>query len=61
VGEYGSPLHQAASRGHLQTVEALLDEGCLVSVADKNGRTPLHWISNIDHLEVVRELIREYS
>ncbi|KAK7496799.1 hypothetical protein BaRGS_00012008, partial [Batillaria attramentaria] len=37
------PLHMPCLRGYMPVVEALLDLGAMVNVADKDGETPLHF------------------
>ena len=58
-GEQGwTGLHEAAKRGHVDTVHLLLEQG-----ADPNAReagdntTPLHWAAALGHVEVVRALL----
>jgi hypothetical protein len=37
AGEYGTPLHQAALKGHKEIVSVLLDAGCPTDVVDIEG------------------------
>lgn len=37
----GTPLHQAASKGHLSVINALLAAGADPSAKDRDGETPL--------------------
>lgn len=37
-----TPLHQAANKGHSESVQALLDCGATVNSRDRNDVTPLH-------------------
>ncbi|MCK5683620.1 ankyrin repeat domain-containing protein [bacterium] len=39
-----TPLHWAVFRGHLEVVELLIDKGCNVNAAAKNGSTPLNLV-----------------
>ncbi|MGL9689208.1 MAG: ankyrin repeat domain-containing protein [Wolbachia sp.] len=57
----GFPLHCAAERGHMQTVETPLKEGNAdVDVQDKNGKTPLHRATGREgeHIQVVAILLQ---
>ncbi len=38
----GTPLHNAASGGHLEAAEALLAANADVDVQNSNGNTPMH-------------------
>jgi ankyrin repeat protein len=38
-----SALHLAASRGHLDLVSLLLDNGASREIKDRLGQTPAHW------------------
>ena len=42
AGDCGTPLHQAAFNGHVETVVAMLEEGCPIDVVDSDGSTVLH-------------------
>ena len=57
AGNFGTPLHQAARKGHLQTAEAMLAEGCPIDVVDSNGMTVLHCAAQGGHVEIVRKLV----
>ena len=32
AGEFGTPLHQAAKKGHVETVVAMLEKGCPIII-----------------------------
>ena len=55
--EYGPPLHLAAIRGHMETVEAMLAEGCPFNAANSLGATVLHAAAKGGHVEVVRKFV----
>ncbi|KAL5457474.1 hypothetical protein EMCRGX_G034740 [Ephydatia muelleri] len=52
-----SPLHIASGNGHLDIVNALIEAGANVNLADKDGMSPLHLASNEGHLDTVKVLI----
>jgi len=52
-----TPLHWAASGGHLDVVSYLLANGAEVNKADDSGWTPLHGAVSSGHEDVVRELV----
>ncbi|CAG7848416.1 SubName: Full=Uncharacterized protein {ECO:0000313/EMBL:CCA71703.1} [Serendipita indica DSM 11827] len=53
-----TPLHGAASRGHLDIVQWLVEcTGAIVSIEDKEGETSLHKAAQNGHLPVVEFLI----
>ena len=54
---FGTPLHQAANNGHLETVKALMNGGCSVLVVPNNGRTALHCAAGRGHVDIIRELL----
>ena len=50
-------LLDAAQKGDISTVKALLAKGADVNAKNNNGGTVLMYASNEDHIEVVRELL----
>ena len=54
----GTPLHQAALAGHMDTAVAMLEEGCSVNVVNSAGFTVLHFAAHGGHVELVKELVR---
>ncbi|XP_050043080.1 uncharacterized protein [Dermacentor andersoni] len=52
-----SPLHEAASRGHLRVGRALLQCGADPNACAHNGRRPLHDAVEKGHVEMVRLLL----
>merc|ERR1711871_1004842 len=57
AGHKGTPLFGAAFQGSLEIVNALLDKGANVDIADKYGYTPLYIASSRGHLKVVNALL----
>lgn len=53
-----TPIHAAASYGHLDLLRYLLQNGGNVNIQDGDGDTPLHHIEN---LEVAKVLISEFN
>ncbi|KXZ42427.1 hypothetical protein GPECTOR_147g11 [Gonium pectorale] len=54
-----TPLHYAASKGHLEGVKGLLWVGADVHAADEVGRTSLHYAASEGHKEVVKALLKK--
>jgi hypothetical protein len=50
-------LIEAASRGDLEKVKRLLNEGADVNAKNKYGQTPLHWAATWGHLDIVKLLV----
>ena len=53
----GTPLHYAASRGSLDIVRFLVENGAFVGAVDFDGQTPLRRAAANGHKEVVRFLL----
>ena len=51
-GYYGTPLCEAAARGHLRAAQVLVECGAHVDAAGGNGWSPLLWASHSKCLEV---------
>ncbi|KAH9962793.1 hypothetical protein BGW80DRAFT_1448371 [Lactifluus volemus] len=51
------PLHVAALRGNLETVQILVQHNADINAKDFSGKTPLHYASERGHLDVVRLLL----
>jgi truncated hemoglobin YjbI len=54
----GTPLHQAARRGHVSVAQALLDHGAAIDARDAKGQTPLRRAVNCRQVQIVRLLVR---
>ena len=52
------PIHLAASRGHADIIQALIEAGSGLDDVDKFGRSPLQWATTGRHVEVVRVLLQ---
>jgi len=52
-----TPLHVAASRGHLKPLIYLANHGGSVNARTKNGWTPLHHAARFGHLQAVKYLL----
>lgn len=48
-----TPLHLAASNGHLQAVRILWSKGIDLDLEDKHNKTPLHLAATQGHLDIV--------
>jgi uncharacterized protein len=44
-----TPIHQAAWKGDLEAVRALVEAGADINALDANGGTPLHWAARGGH------------
>ncbi|MCG8340163.1 MAG: ankyrin repeat domain-containing protein [Cytophagales bacterium] len=53
----GNNLHEAAKKGDLAAVRALLEKGATVDARDERNRTPLHWAAKGGHRDVAELLI----
>ena len=51
-----TPLHMAASMGHLQTAQFIVMSGVSVNIRDYNGYTPLHVGAKAGNLSIVQML-----
>lgn len=52
-----TPLHCAASKGRVETIQALAKKGCQVHLAARDGNTALHMAAMGGHCEVVKLLV----
>lgn len=51
------PLHDAAKRGDVAKVKALIKEGASVHAVNSEGATPLHWAAFKGHVGVAKVLL----
>jgi tRNA threonylcarbamoyladenosine modification (KEOPS) complex Pcc1 subunit len=54
-----TPLHFAASKGHLPVVELLVNNGAFLDASNIWDKTPLHFAANNGHLDVVQYLVEK--
>ncbi len=50
-------LMAASTKGHLEIVKYLIDEGAYINAENEEGYTALMWASSAGHLEIVKYLI----
>ena len=55
--DFFAPIHRAASNGHLEVVQLLLEAGAEKNAAAGDGSTALHFAAQDDHAEVVQLLL----
>ncbi|MBI2825885.1 MAG: ankyrin repeat domain-containing protein [Planctomycetia bacterium] len=53
----GTPLQYAATKGHGEIVQLLLERGAEVGARDQNERTSLIWAALYGHADVIRRLL----
>ncbi|KAG5362176.1 Ankyrin repeat-containing protein [Yarrowia sp. C11] len=53
-----TPVHAAASYGHLDLLRYLIDKGGDINVTDEDGDTALH---TVEELEVAKKLVEEFK
>ena len=51
-------VHEAAKRGHLETLEVLVEHGAMVNGVDVSGNTPLHYAAFHKHMDSVIFLVQ---
>lgn len=49
-----TPMHQAASEGHIQCLKALIEQGAKIYVKDYRGHTPLDLAKLWGHRQCAR-------
>ena len=59
AGIYGTPLHQAAGKGHKDIVSLLLDEGCPINVLTSGGRSVLHFAAQYGQTHMIEMLVEQ--
>lgn len=59
VEEEGTPLYTAASKGQLEAVWCLLEEGVDIDTGSRTGHTPLCAAAHKGHLETVQYLVEK--
>jgi predicted N-acetyltransferase YhbS len=58
LGWGAKPLHVAAARGQVQSIDTLLARGAAINSIDGDCETALHWAVRHDRLDAVKALIR---
>jgi|HubBroStandDraft_6_1064221.scaffolds.fasta_scaffold759160_1 ankyrin repeat protein len=53
----GTPLHQAAFKGHTDVAELLLASKANVNAKDNNGQTPLQWVAEAGYSDMAKLLL----
>ena len=53
----GTPLHQAALKGHKDMVSLLLKEGCPINVTDGNGISAAHFAAERGEADIIEMLV----
>lgn len=53
-----TPLHLAANKGHVESIELLIDAGADVNAPNKRGRTPIHALMEMRFYKIVLWLIK---
>ena len=51
-----TPLHSAASEGHLEMVSLLVQKGAEINAKDKSGQTPMDLANANQHQDVAKLL-----
>jgi len=54
---YISPLHQAASQGHVEIVKLLIEKGADPNIKQESGVAPLAWAAYAGHTEAMEVLL----
>jgi len=57
----GTPLHLAAAKGHIETMQLLISNGACVNSSDKCGGKPLHLAAYQGHNNAVELLIENHA
>jgi 26S proteasome non-ATPase regulatory subunit 10 len=58
IGFFGdTPLHHAASAGHVDILQLLLNHGASVNAVNNDGRTPLHYAASWGHVDILQLLL----
>jgi ankyrin repeat protein len=52
-----TPFHLACIRGDPLLIRYLLDNGASVSVVDRDGSTPLHYLCETENHEMIKEIL----
>ncbi|KAI8363658.1 hypothetical protein B0O80DRAFT_434224 [Mortierella sp. GBAus27b] len=53
-----TPLFYAASEGHVECVNILLEAGCNINVLDEHGQTPIYYAASEGHADCVELLVQ---
>ena len=57
--DHATLVHEATKRGHLESLEVLVEHGAFVDRLDGGGNTPLHYAAYHKHIDSVIFLVQK--